>query len=956
MTHNTSQFTKINIQSDHKFTDALAQHIFLHHADQLPDLSRLHILIPNAQAVTQMCNSLSSQAGRAIIPGFTGSLTQWLQQHIPLPVQAKSIITHASRQLLLLEALKQHPELFADEHHWQLCDSLLDLFDELSLSRHQWLDADVAEWVKQLQLAYQAQQKNQQLTQEASIIQTLWQAWQQQLSDMQIVDEKNLLKRQLTSNLPDIYQNDYFYIVGLEQLSPLEISWCTQLSKQSHVYHVIQGNIPGNFANEDSDNSNLQLLHDIYQQDSTFINRCQNYSINLEQSFLNNIRTFDAQSAEHEAQAIDLKIRNCLLNGDINIGVVTENRKLARRLRALLDRAGVTIQDTAGWALATTSSATVIERWLECIEQDFAYQPFLDLLKSPFFCFSENQQEHINLIYRFEQDIILHENIPNDLQRYRKAIKNRRDRINLKIASNADQLLGLLETIEQASTELCELFKQNIHTTPDIWIEKFTKSIQQLGIYQQLEKDTAGIRIQKEIDQLSQAHRYAQPQLNWQDFRTWLGSALERGQFKPHNQQAAVKIMNIQQAQYCSFETLIIAGANMQSLPGTANQQAFFNHSVRQCLQLRNWQQQKSYSFYQFQQLLFASENILITWQAEKNGEWLQASPWVVSLENFAQHAFNTTLKDTRLDNIIQFTGSYTRRNSSQLENIKTVVAARPIIDKVLLPEQFSASRQQRLLDCPYKFFAADALKLKPLEEISQELLKSEYGEKVHLILQAFHQQHKGLPAPFTQSICRENKVQALSHLENLSRIVFNQHTEDTVQHRGWLERWLKTTDAYIEWQIFRQQEWDIYQLEQAKDKMLDNTLSIVGRLDRIDIKDNKYSIIDYKTGSTAHQDDIDLAENIQLTSYACLLDNTDNTAYLKLDNGEVKITGKLESAQLERLTKDTLDRLTNNIQQIKNSKPLPSWGDTKSCQYCEMSGLCRKQIWESNASQENKA
>ncbi len=951
MTHRTSQIKKIHIQSDHNFSDALARHIFSAHAEQLPDLSKLHILIPNAQAVTQMRNSLCSQAGRAIIPGFTGSLTQWLQQHAPLTVQAKNIISHSSRQLLLLEALKRHSELFADEHHWQLCDSLLELFDELSLSRHQWLDKDLPEWIEQLQLAYQAQHKNQQLTQEANIVQTLWQAWQQQLSDMQVADEKNLLKHQLTCNLPSLYQNNYFYIVGMEQLSPLELSWCEQLARQANVYHVTQGVLPDDVSslNTTQLNNNLQLLHNIYLQDSAFIYRCKNHTVSIEQTFLNNITTFDAQSAEQEAHAVDLKIRSCLLNGDTNIGVVTENRKLARRLRALLDRAGVTIQDTAGWALATTSSATVIERWLECIEQDFAYQPFLDLLKSPFFCLSETHEAHINLIYRFEQDIILHENIANDLQRYRKAIKNRRERLNLKIASSADHLLELLQTIEQASTALSALFKQRTETTPDIWVETFIDSIQQLGIYQQLENDTAGMRIQKEIDKLSQAHDYAQPELNWQDFRTWLGSALERGQFKPHNQQAAVKIMNMQQAQYCAFDTLIIAGANMQSLPGTANQQAFFNNSVRQCLQLKNWQQQKTYSFYQFQQLLFAANNILITWQAEKNGEWLQVSPWVMSLENFAKHAFNTTLKDHTLDKLIQHIGPFTQRTVEQLDSIQTVSSAKPVLHKNLLPEQYSASRQQRLIDCPYKFFAADGLSLKPLEEISEELLKSEYGEKVHLILQAFHQQYKGLPAPFTQSICRENKTQALAHLEKLSRIVFNQHTEDTVQHRGWLERWLKTTDAYIEWQISRQQKWNIHQLEQSIDKTIDNSITLTGRLDRVDIKDGTHSIIDYKTGSTAHQDDIDLAENIQLTSYTNLLADVDNTIYLKLDNGEVKITGQLEQPQLETLQQDTLKRLVQNIQQIKEATPLPSWGDAQSCQYCDMSGLCRKQIWEVN-------
>ncbi|MEE4282633.1 MAG: PD-(D/E)XK nuclease family protein, partial [Pseudomonadales bacterium] len=376
----------------------------------------------------------------------------------------------------------------------------------------------------------------------------------------------------------------------------------------------------------------------------------------------------------------------------------------------------------------------------------------------------------------------------------------------------------------------------------------------------------------------------------------------------------------------------------------------FFNQSVRQSLGLSNWQQKKAYSFYRFQQLLFAASDILITWQAEKDGEWIQASPWVSSLQNFAQTAFASSLKDTELEQLLQQTGPLTQRNSEQLENIQTVQQARPQLNAELLPTDYSASRQQRLIDCPYKFFAADGLRLKPLEEISQELLKSEYGEKVHLILEAFHQQKPGLPEPFTQALTLHNKAQALAHLNDLSRFVFNRQTEDNVQHRGWLERWLKTTEAYIDWQIQRQVEWQIHKLEQKLAVELSNGISLSGRLDRVDENQNGYSIIDYKTGNTAKQQDIELAENIQLTSYAMLLPQVNNTLYLKLDNGKVSVAGSLEQDQLQQLTEDITQRLGNNIEQIRQGAALPAWGDAGSCAYCDMAGLCRKQIWESSS------
>lgn len=955
MNHATTAIQHISIASDQVYSDALADLVLAQQhtdngANASPlDLSHSHIILPNAQAVAQLRQSLSKRAGRAMISGFSGSLSQWFTQHIPLPEQIQQIINHPTRQLLLLEALKQHPDLFAAENHWQLCDSLLELFDELSLSPQQWLEQSLPEWLAQLQRAYQLEQQSQPLTQEARIIHTLWQAWQLQLGEMQLADEKTAYKAQLLMPLGDEFCDHTFYISGMEQLSPLEQAWCEQLASCARVIHISQGRLPQSDNTQTPvDNPQLQLLDDIYQQHETFQQRCARHSEAFQTTFLSQIKTWDAHSAEQEAQAIDLKIRSQLIKGVNSIAVVTENRKLARRLRALLERADVTIQDTAGWALATTSAATVIERWLECIEQDFAYQPMLDLLKSPFFCDAESHEEHLNLVYRLEQDIILHENIPNDLHRYRKAIGFRSERLNLHNAGTTQGLLELLDKLDNSASELRQLFNSNAQVTSEIWLDRFNRSIQQLGIYPQLSNDMAGARIQEELAQLQQAHAFAQPSLDWQDFRTWLGSTLERAQFKPHFHQAAVRIMNMQQAQYCHFDSLIIGGANMQSLPGGATQHPFFNQSVRQSLGLSNWQQQKAYSFYRFQQLLFAACNILITWQAEKDGEWMQTSPWVSSLENFAQTAFASSLRDTELESLLQRIGPLTQRDNEQLEAIQTVQQARPQLNAELLPTDYSASRQQRLIDCPYKFFAADGLGLKPLEEISQELLKSEYGEKVHLILEAFHQQKPGLPEPFSQPLTLHNKTQALNHLNELSRSVFSRHTEDNVQHRGWLERWLKTTEAYIDWQIQRQAEWQIDKLEQKRDIELNNGISLNGRLDRVDKNQHGYSIIDYKTGNTAKQQDIDLAENIQLTSYAMLLPEVDNTLYLKLDNGKVAVAGQLEHEQLQQLTEDTTQRLSNNIEQIRQGAALPAWGDASSCAYCDMAGLCRKQIWES--------
>ncbi len=938
--------THKTITTNLHFTDTLANTALQQHKKNLPDISNICIFLPNSLAVQQMRRSLAKLSQQTLLGGFIGNLSQWLKENITPVELSKKHINQSARQLLLLEALKQHRELFASENHWQICDSLLELFDELSLSQHQWLNESTPVWIEKLQAAYQTHESLALLNQEAKIIQTLWQAWQQQLQAMQLEDDTGTLKQQLLTELPQSIKNNHFYIVGFEQLTPLEQAWCEQLEKKAQVSYFSQNNI-SDINTKQAANTELDLLHDIYNQHSTFHERTKNYKNKIQSGFLNNIKLYDAQSAEQETQAVDLKIRMSLLSGKSNIAVVTENRKLARRLRALLERTNVNIQDTAGWALATTSAATILERWLECIEQNFAYQPLLDLLKSPFFCDADNFNEHLNLVYRFEQDIVLHENIANDLQRYKKAINNRAERLNLNNTTTAEQLLTLINKIELVAEPLTSLFQSKQLTTANTWVNLFIESIKQLGIYPQLSTDIAGQRVQEELEKLNQAQQAADPQINWLDLRTWIGGTLEREQFKPQGQISAVKIMNMQQAQYCQFDTLIIAGANMKSFPGSASQHPFFNQSVRQSLQLKNWQQTKDNNFHQFQQLLLAADDILITWQAEKNGEWMQASPWVSSLQDFSQHAFETSLRDDHLDVLLSKLSSVTERSEELIAAIKTVTQAQPVVNQILTPTAFSASRHQRLIDCPYKFFAADVLKLKPLEQISLQLLKSEYGEKVHLILHAFHQQCPGMPAPFNEILTKNNKTQAMQHIKSLSQQIFNTQIEDSIQHRGWFERWIDTAESYIDWQMNRQTEWGIYKLEETCEKTLNTESKLIGRLDRVDKQTLGYSIIDYKTGNTAKQKDIDLAENIQLTSYAALMEDVCNVIYLKLDKGETKQAGILEGEDLSNLKTDVLKRLETVIADIRTAQPLPSWGDSQACGYCDMSGLCRKQMWE---------
>ena len=55
------------------------------------------------------------------------------------------------------------------------------------------------------------------------------------------------------------------------------------------------------------------------------------------------------------------------------------------------------------------------------------------------------------------------------------------------------------------------------------------------------------------------------------------------------------------------------------------------------------------------------------------------------------------------------------------------------------IPKQISVSGYGSLVACPYRFFARHVLRLGEMDEVCEDLEKSDYGELVHRVLERFH-------------------------------------------------------------------------------------------------------------------------------------------------------------------------------------------------------------------------
>ena len=935
---------------------------------QLPDLSQLVILVPAPDLIytlrKTMLQELNTLQHQAFIGGDIYPLKKWVEQHIDLSSEAasdsdkknKTFINNHCRQLIILQALQQYPAHFKDENLWLVAASLLQLFDELTLHQLHIDKLQQQEWLEKVQQLYGLEKQTEHLSGEARLIYTLWQAWCQQLDDDALIDPSSAYIQRLTSSNLQEYKNKTFIIAGIESLTANEILFIKKIATICPVYIFIQANPADITTASHPDHFAARLLSMLNFSRSeryldatsqSLIQQAFNHQTCLKKRFNTDLtgsskpfKIFAANSEEQEASAVELQIRQWLLEGKRNLAVVTENRKLARRVRALLERAGVNLVDSVGWSLSTTNAASVVEKWLESIEQDFAATSFLDFLKSPFHFDKDDGDRYLQNIFRFEQDIILHENISANLQRYIKNLTVRQHRLQHWENQCYNDLKQFLSSIEVSCKPLLTLFKENKKRPASEYLSSLYASLQDLKLIPRLANDEAGNLIIEEITHMLNACHISEPSMNWFDFRTWLASALENHHYSPSTQASHVRLLNLTQSNSGYYQGLVIASADANQLPGPAPKLPFFNNTVRHALGLPDWQGHKSEHYYLFRRLTESADNILATYCREKANEEQSPSPWLQTIIDLFKVANRQEELLTMLPELLSSNKTSVLSSLNIAQTNKTTTPS-PVISESVIPSHFSSSRHQRLINCPYQFFANDILGLKAADELIIELQKSEYGTKVHKILERFHIEHNDQEISFDQS---------LNTLEEISAQIFSQDIEDNFLHRGWLKRWLDHCKSYLQWQKQRQTDWKFKSAESKQQSEILNSITLDGRIDRVDQQQGELGIIDYKTsGKTPSQQDVNNGEDIQLSTYALLLDKVKQVEYLKLDEagGKVSSGARLDEDLLEEITTQTQKRLEVLIKQLQNSSPLVANGEDDYCRFCQFSGLCRQQYWK---------
>ena len=251
-----------------------------------------------------------------------------------------------------------------------------------------------------------------------------------------------------------------------------------------------------------------------------------------------------------------------------------------------------------------------------------------------------------------------------------------------------------------------------------------------------------------------------------------------------------------------------------------------------------------------------------------------------------------------------------------------------------------SVSSLEQLLQCPFAFFSARALKIKEMPERPEDRLTFLLqGNIAHEVLREWYVERPAMDPLFDrvfERICVENNVVPGFRTERLRRSM-----------KMALQRFA-AGDKYP-----RPLHSDV---EQSFELVIDPTLTVRGRLDRVDrFADGSWVVVDYKYSSAANtKDKVTDETKLQGPLYALALENkfgrpASAMVYVSLKDDSVKAFGWGEIPGFKGLVDLTpewipnaLERVSAMVAEFRSGVVHPRPLQHDSCRYCDYRDACR--------------
>ena len=940
----SDSYTHVPLLAGAGFFEAIAAAIFAEgrRFAAAQDLSAFRVIVPSMAQAAEIRHAMLNEAGLAgvtyLLPQFL-TLEKWAESSALNEVAGESVgvLRESERHVLLYEALRKRG-WFDENALWEIAAEMCTLFDELTRASIT-LPADEAMLLAQLADAY-ALRSSLPLAFEARVVHETWRAVnftgrispiaRYHLCLFKLAEEaraSNSLSAPtfvLLTDSPEIAlstaERDFFAAYATHK--PLTVFYpCACQAGQSALLATLASAWPEALSTPILARANaLAAEHPI-------------------SPLAEGLQLIACDGAEQEAQAVVAQVGHYVNQGRVRIALIAQDRLTARRVRALLEREKMLINDESGWKLSTSRAAATLDALLETVTGGAYYQDFLDLLKSPFIFSHLPLSERRAVVFAVES-AIRRASVKGGYKAIAKCVAKLNDSSDISPALK-NQAVALINAIESAANCL----RTDFLSIAD-WLNALQNALQEIGALRALASDAAGQKILdllvlRRIELNDQSATFSRDA--WRD---WLNRELESAYFKDAGIKSSIVMTSLKSALLRRFDAAILIGGDDTRLVPASVSSTFFNTSVRRELGLSTSEDAQKSLCRDLELLLCFVPRVAVTWQRVRDGEANLLAPALDRLSLLNRLAWHDDLKRTPLPARPESApGAETRpMRATQAAPFVPVAQA-----SAYLPSRVSVSAYKSLVDCPYLFFARYILGLGELDEVAEKMEKRDYGELVHRVLEVFHQRH-----PLISALSPE---EALAELRHCVDEVFAPVIKDDFLSIAWKFRWEKKLDSYLDWQRERETEgWRFFASEQRAKHLISlddgSSLELYGRIDRVDKREwrnseqhviTEVALYDYKAQSSA-QITKNLKDDIQLPVYTLFEKDAVEAGYVALDstNVEMKSSGGDEADLLAQAAAQEA-RLRTCFSALRQGAPLPAQGIDAVCGYCTMSGLCRR-------------
>jgi len=640
---------------------------------------------------------------------------------------------------------------------------------------------------------------------------------------------------------------------------------------------------------------------------------------------------------EDEAWAAAAQVLDHLGRGERPVALVALDRVLVRRVRALLERAGVRIADETGWKMSTTRAGASVMSLLQAARPIASADAYLDWLKS----LPPTATPEAGSLAALE------------------AICRRR-RVSRRDAIAPDSLPAGAARLHAEATGTLDAIAGTARRQLPAWLDAVHDALARWGVIAQLRDDDAGLQALAALGidpPLAIARRESlgdgvEP-LTLAEFTRWVDDVLERVAYRPPIGAAAdedtgaaatpavdVVVTPLARAMLRPFAAVVMPGADHRSLGAMSVSDSLLPRSAIAALSLPTPADRRDAELLAFAQVL-RLPRLTLSRRRGDAGDPVAASPFVERLRS-ALAGVGTQ------DGVPGDLRAWRDPRGERRLAAEPVRPTAPTVPADALPQRLSASAFEALRACPYRFFAERVLRLSEPDELDDEVEKRDYGTWLHDVLAVFHRERgEARSAAADEARLREigDSVRAEMGIDPAAFLPYD------ASFAGFVPR-------YVKWLHDRERtgwRWLSGESEARCAPPELEGLELHGYIDRIDRREAeegvRIELIDYKTGSAEKLKEQvrDPLEDTQLAFYAALVGDEVpvSASYLAID----RTRGLIQIAH-HRVAEDArtlVAGIADEMKRVRAGAGLRALGEGSACDYCAARGLCRRDHWASD-------